>query len=59
MLVTSIVAYIKKQFKWRGKTVTYGSELEQYIAVRQPQNIYDVEKLTRQFDAQLSQGKLL
>jgi hypothetical protein len=38
---------------------TYGSELESYIVSHQPQSIYDVEQLTRQFDTQLSQGKIL
>jgi hypothetical protein len=38
---------------------TYGSELERYIMSHNPQSIYDVEQLTRQFDTQLSQGRIL
>jgi hypothetical protein len=37
----------------------YGSELERYIMSHNPQSIYDVEQLTRQFDTQLSQGRIL
>jgi hypothetical protein len=38
---------------------TYGSDLESYILSHNPQSIYDVEQLTRQFDNQLSQGRIL
>jgi hypothetical protein len=37
----------------------YGSELERYIMSHNPQNNYDVEQLTRRFDTQLSQGRIL
>lgn len=46
-------------FKPSKKPNEYGSELERYIVSRQPQSIYDIEQLTRQFDSQLSQGKIL
>jgi hypothetical protein len=38
---------------------TYGSELERYIMLHNPQSNCDVERLTRQFDKQLSQGRIL
>jgi hypothetical protein len=38
---------------------TYGSDLERYILSHNPQSIYQVEQLTRQFDTQLSQGRIL
>jgi hypothetical protein len=38
---------------------TYGSELERYIMSHNPQSNHDVERLTRQFDKQLSQGRIL
>jgi hypothetical protein len=37
----------------------YGSELERYIMSHNPQSNYDVEQLTRRFDTQLSQGRIL
>lgn len=38
---------------------SYSSELERYIVSHNPQNGGDIERLTRQFDTQLSQGKIL
>jgi hypothetical protein len=37
-------------------TVTYGSELEQYIVDKNPQSIYDVERLAKEYDKKTSQG---
>ena len=38
---------------------TYSSELERYIMSHHPQSAHDIERLTRQFDKQLSQGRIL
>lgn len=38
---------------------TYSSELERYITNHNPQNGGDIERLTRQYDTQLSQGRIL
>ena len=38
---------------------TYSSELERYITNHNPQNGGDIERLTKQFDTQLSQGRTL
>jgi hypothetical protein len=54
-MLTEFTSKIKS---WLTKP-TYSSELESYILSHQPQSIYDVEQLTRQFDTQLSQGKIL
>ena len=39
-------------------TVTYGSKLEQYIVDKNPQNIYDIERLAKEYDKKTSQGLL-
>jgi hypothetical protein len=39
-------------------TSTYGSDLEQYIVDQNPQNIYDVERLAKEYDNKISQGFL-
>lgn len=38
---------------------SYSSELERYIINHNPQNGGDIERLTRQFDTNLSQGRTL
>lgn len=50
-----LLSFIKNWFK----PVTYSSELESYITNHNPQNGGDIERLTRQYDMQISQGKLL
>ena len=47
--------FIKNWFK----PLTYSSELESYITDRNPQNGGDIERLTRQYNSYISQGKLL
>ena len=37
-------------------TVSYGSKLEQYIVDKNPQNIYDIERLAKEYDKKTSQG---
>jgi hypothetical protein len=39
-------------------TVSYGSKLEQYIVDKNPQNIYDIERLAKEYDKKTSQGLL-
>ena len=58
-MLHQIAAYFSRVFRSDRKSNEYGSELERYIVARQPQSIYDIEQLTRQFDTQLSQGKIL
>lgn len=41
------------------KAKTYGSALERYIVSRSPQDIGDVERLTREFDMKTSQRNFL
>lgn len=50
-----LLTYIKSWFT----QATYSSELERYIINHNPQNGGDIERLTKQYDTQLSQGKLL
>jgi hypothetical protein len=50
-----MLAFIKSWFK----PTTYSSELESYIINHNPQNGGDIERLTRQYDTQLSQGRIL
>lgn len=54
-----ITSYLLGLIRPNKKPNEYGSELERYIVSRHPQSIYDIEQLTRQFDSQISQGKLL
>jgi hypothetical protein len=35
----------------------YGSKLERYILANNPQSVYDVEQLTRQFEQKFTQGQ--
>lgn len=50
---------LAKLFKQWFKPTTYSSELESYIINRNPQNGGDIERLTRQYDFYISQGKTL
>lgn len=52
---TMLLNFIKNWFK----PTTYSSELESYIINHNPQNGGDIERLTRQYDNHISQGKLL
>lgn len=45
--------FLKRWFK----PTTYSSELERYIINHNPQNGGDIERLTRQYDYYISQGK--
>ena len=57
MLLQSMLTYIPKLFNQTYKN-PYGSELERYIVSHNPQSIYDVEKLTQEFDKKNSEGML-
>jgi hypothetical protein len=37
---------------------TYGSQLEQYIVSKQPQDVADIERLTKQFELESSKRYL-
>lgn len=37
---------------------SYGSMMERYIISGYPKSIYDVERLTREFDLKLSRGEI-
>jgi hypothetical protein len=50
-----LLALIKSWFK----PTTYSSELESYITNHNPQNGGDIERLTRQYDSYISQGRIL
>lgn len=50
-----LLSFIKNWFK----PTTYSSDLESYIINHNPQNGGDIERLTRQYDTQLSQGRIL
>ena len=47
---TPIIAYIQKMFDKFSSPNPYGTELEQYIASKNPQSTYDVEYWTNQYD---------
>lgn len=51
VIVASLVPHIE-----RGET--YGSRLEQYIVGRNPRDIADVERLTREYDNKTKEGYL-
>jgi len=53
-MLNQIIQYFQKMFGSFEKPQTYSSELEAYIVRHCPQNTYDVERLTRQFDLQQS-----
>jgi hypothetical protein len=50
MFIQPIVGWIKKLAEDFQKPATYGTELEEYITSKNPQNTADVEMLMRQFN---------
>ena len=50
MFIQPIVGWIKKLAEDFQKSATYGTELEEYITSKNPQNTADVEMLMRQFN---------
>ena len=50
MFIQPITGWVKKLANDFQKPATYGSELEEYIASKNPQNAADVEMLMRQYD---------
>lgn len=50
-----MLTFIKRLFT----QASYRSELERYIISHNPQNGGDIERLTKQYDTTLSQGRLL
>lgn len=55
-MINQLTGYLHKFIQRVEKPQTYGSDLERYIVSHQPQSIYDVEQLTKQYDTKLSQG---
>lgn len=51
MLITALAGWVKSLVQAFQKPTTYGSELEAFIVSRDPQTAYDVDRLTREFDA--------
>ena len=49
---------IKKLFQRWWNQFSYSSMLEQYIISGYPKSIYDVERLSREFEHKLSRGAL-
>jgi hypothetical protein len=43
--------------RWLGQ-FSYGSMMERYIISGYPKSIYDVERLTQEFDLKLSRGEI-
>jgi hypothetical protein len=58
MLITALVGWAKSLVQSFQKPATYGSELEAYIVSHDPQTAYDVDRLTREFDAKQTRGYL-
>jgi hypothetical protein len=52
-----ISAYFSQWFDSDSNLHEYGSDLERYILAHNPQSVYEVEQLTRQFENTLSQGR--
>lgn len=50
MFIQPITGWIKKLAEDFQKPSTYGSELEKYIASKNPQSTAEVEMLMRQYD---------
>ena len=53
-MLNQLAEYFQKMFQSSAEPKTYSSELEAYIVKNAPQNTYDVDRLTRQFDLQQS-----
>lgn len=47
--------FLSKLISWFDQ-LSYGSMLERYILSRNPKSIYDIERLTREFEFKLSRG---
>lgn len=56
-LVLLIISAVIPAFT-TAKDGSYGSELENYIASHNPVDTYDVERLTKEFDAKQQRGFL-
>ena len=50
MLISSIIAYIARQFNLVEETGTYGTELEKFIVSKNPQSTADIEHWAQQFN---------
>lgn len=50
MFTQPITGWVKKLAEDFQKPATYGSELEEFITSKNPQNTADVEMLMRQYD---------
>lgn len=50
-MLHELALYFQKMFTQVEKPATYGSQLEQYIASKNPQNTYDVETFAREYEA--------
>lgn len=55
MFIAPIVGWVKSLAEQYQKPQTYGSALEAYIVANQPQDACDVDRLSREFDAKMSQ----
>jgi hypothetical protein len=53
-MLNLLAGYFHKMFTGFEKPTTYGSELEQYIVSRNPQDSCDVDRLAREFDQRMS-----
>lgn len=49
-MLNLLTGYVHKMLTGFEKPATYGSELEQYIVSRNPQDSCDVDRLAREFD---------
>ena len=53
MSINTIKQYIINIFRKTSDSESYGSSLEAYIISKNPQSIYDIEYLTKQYDHNL------
>lgn len=53
-MLTAIINRANSMFNAFGKSQTYGSALEAYIVSNNPQDICDIDRLSRQFDQRQS-----
>lgn len=58
MFIQPLVGWVKSLVQEYQKPATYGSALEAYIVSNDPQDVCDVDRLTREFD-QKNQGGFL
>lgn len=54
MFIQPIVGWVKSLAEKFEKPASYGSALEAYIVSRDPKDACDVDRLTRDFDAKMS-----